>query len=234
MKRVFAISAALMLTLLAGAQSLQEIIQKNYEATNQAAFEKAQTIVISARAYQGGMEIPMVISIKNPDMVRINMTVQGMEIVQAFDGTKGYMINPMMGSSDPIEMTADDASNMKNQVGFISQLKEYEKNNKIELVGEESISGKPAWKLKAILPTGDISMIYIDKTSNLQVKAGVTVTQMGTEMNIETFMSDYTSYDGLLIPKTTTSYANGMEMMVMMVEKVELNKPLDNSIFKLK
>jgi outer membrane lipoprotein-sorting protein len=234
MKRVFAITAALMLTLLTGAQSLQEIIQKNYEATNQAAFEKAQTIVISARAYQGGMEIPMVISMKNPDMVRINMTVQGMEIVQAFDGTKGYMINPMMGSSDPIEMTAADASNMKNQVGFISQLKEYEKNNKIELAGEETINGKPAWKLKAILPTGDVSMIYIDKASSLQVKAGVTVSQMGTEMNVETFLSDYTSFDGLMIPKTTTSYANGMEMMVLMVEKVELNKPLDNSMFKLK
>jgi hypothetical protein len=62
----------------------------------------------------------------------------------------------------------------------------------------------------------------------------VTISQMGTEMSVDTFWTDYTNFNGVNIPKTTTSYANGMKLVVMMVEKVELNKPMDDSLFKLK
>jgi hypothetical protein len=53
-------------------------------------------------------------------------------------------------------------------------------------------------------------------------------------MNIETYLSDYTDFSGLLLPKMTSSYANGTEMMVMTIEKVELNVTMDDKIFTLK
>jgi hypothetical protein len=57
---------------------------------------------------------------------------------------------------------------------------------------------------------------------------------MGTEMDIETYMTDYSEFSGLLMPKTISIYSNGTEMMVMIIEKVEVNKPVDDKVFTLK
>jgi hypothetical protein len=62
----------------------------------------------------------------------------------------------------------------------------------------------------------------------------MTINQMGIEMNIETYLSDFTDFGGVLLPKMTTSYANGTEMMVMIIEKVELNIDMDDKLFTLK
>jgi outer membrane lipoprotein-sorting protein len=234
MKKFFMINAVLLVMVSINAQTLEEIAVKNYQATNQEAFEKAKTVIITAKTVQGGIEIPMVISLKNPDKVRVEMTYQGMVIIQAYDGENGYVINPMMGSNDPVAMPANEAANMKNQTNFSSQLMQYLKEDRLEMAGDATISGKTAWKLKATLPTGDVTYVYIDKSSYLQVKSDMKVAQMGMDMDIEAYMSDYTDFSGLLMPKTTTTYANGEEMMVMIIEKVEVDKTIDDSKFTLK
>ncbi|MBE0673054.1 MAG: hypothetical protein IH591_00180 [Bacteroidales bacterium] len=234
MKRLIMAGAIFSVALISGAQSLAEIAEKNFQATNQQAFSDAKTIRITAKGIQGGMEIPMVISMKNPEKVRVDMSFQGMAIIQAYDGVKGYMVNPMMGSNDVVELSAAEAANMKNQANFTTNLVDYFKQDKIELAGDVNIDGKPAWKIKQILPTGDIAYLYVDKSTFLQVKSDMTVNQMGIEMNIETYLSDFTDFGGVLLPKMTTSYANGTEMMVMIIEKVELNIDMDDKLFTLK
>ena len=84
------------------------------------------------------------------------------------------------------------------------------------------------------MPGGEIMTVYIDKASFFQVKTEMSVAQMGMEMEIETYLADYTDFNGLKLPKTTTTYANGTEMAMMMIDKVELNVPMDDKIFKLK
>ena len=39
-------------------------------------------------------------------------------MVQVFDGEKGYMINPMMGSTDPVEMTGRTDRNRFRTIMF--------------------------------------------------------------------------------------------------------------------
>ena len=216
------------------AQTLEEIVKKNYEVSAMEAYRNATTLQITAKAYQGGMEIPTIISIKKPNMVRIEMTVQGMSVIQAYDGARGYMINPMMGSSDAIDLPPADAAKLKDQVMFSADLEAYLKDNILEMAGEAAVDGKPAWKIKATMPGGEIVTVYIDKSSYLQVKSETNVNQMGMEMAVETYISDYTDFEGLKFPRTTTTYANGTEMAMIMIDKVVKNIPMDDNMFKLK
>lgn len=234
MKRILLSALSVIISLAAFSQSLEEIVKSNYKASAQEALESAKSLRITGKAYQGGMEIPMVISMKNPGKVRVEMSFQGMAIIQAYDGTKGYMINPMMGSSDPVELSPSDAATLKNQSSFTTNLSEYLKNGRLEMAGESTVNGKPAWKIKTTMENGDIAYVYIDKQSYLQVKSDMSISQMGVEMNLETYVSDFTSFGGLLFPKTTTTYANGNEMAMVMIEKVELNPELDDKIFTIK
>lgn len=156
-----------------------------------------------------------------------------MDMIQVFDGKKGYMINPMMGGNEVIEMPENEAANMKNQGSFATNLLSLLKENKLEMAGEANIKGKPAWKIKTITPAGT-GYVYIDKATYRQVRTDMWVSQMGMDFNIETYLSDYTDFNGVLLPKSTTSYANGEEMMNVIIQKVELNLPMDDKLFSLK
>jgi outer membrane lipoprotein-sorting protein len=170
MKRLLFAQIGLILSLAISAQSLEEITKKSHEASKQDAYDKAETVNITMKAYQMGNEMSMNMLTKKPDKIRTTVTVQGMDIVTAFDGTKGWMINPMAGSSTPIEMPAADAAAMKDQNNFNNNLSKLFKENKLELMGEQNVNGKPAWKIKAAMPTGDVASMYIDKSSYLLVK----------------------------------------------------------------
>jgi outer membrane lipoprotein-sorting protein len=234
MKKAIIVNLLLLAVVSMNAQTIEEIVRKNYELSAMEAYKNATTVQITAKAYQGGMEIPMIISVKNPDKVRIEMSIQGMSIIQSFDGVTGYMINPMMGSNDAIELPPSDAAKLKNQVSFATDMTEYLKNNKIEMAGESTVDGKPVWNIKVEMPDGEIVTLFIDKASYLQVKTEMSVNQMGVDMSVETYMSDYTDFNGIKLPKTTTTYADGTEMVMMMIEKVEINSPMDDKMFKLK
>jgi hypothetical protein len=57
---------------------------------------------------------------------------------------------------------------------------------------------------------------------------------MGTSMNVDTYMTDYVDNSGVILPKKTTAMTNGMEAAVITFDKIEVNIPMDDSVFKIK
>lgn len=102
-KSVITIFAIIIIAFVnfAQAQSLDEVLAKHFKAVGQDKLAAVQSFHIKAKVSQMGMEIPLEMRIKKPDMFIINMEVQGQKMIQAFDGQKGWMIIPMM-SPDPI------------------------------------------------------------------------------------------------------------------------------------
>ncbi len=132
------------------AQSLDEIVKKYTEANKLDKVANLKTIKITANMSVMGMEMPMVIWMKNPDKIKSVTTFNGQDMIQVFDGTKGYAVNPMTGSTDPVEMTPDQikADSQKQHVPELSwQI--ILKNGQLALEGEENVNDKPAYKVKA-------------------------------------------------------------------------------------
>jgi hypothetical protein len=109
----------------------------------------------------------------------------------------------------------------------------YFKNGQLTLEGQDNVSDKPAFKLKANVGSSPI-YLFLDKGSYLIVKTTTTVDQMGTSMNVDSYMTDYVDIDGVVLPKKTTAMANGMEAAVITLDKIEVNIPIEDSVFKVK
>ncbi len=233
MKKLFFLLAGMILTIAVNGQSLDQIVKKNSEAMKSDKLSAVSTIKITGKMSAMGMEMPMTMFMKNPNKIKVVYSFNGQDMVSVFDGEKGYSINPMMGSADPVELTGDQLEQVKNNSIFKSQLADYFKNGKLTLEGEENVNDKPAFKLKASAAAQPVYM-FIDKSSFLIVKTSATVEQMGQSMNVDSFMTDYTDVDGVVLPKKTTAMANGMEAGVITFDKVEVNTPMEDSIFKLK
>jgi hypothetical protein len=154
-------------------------------------------------------------------------------MVQAFDGEKGYTINPMTGSSDPVELTPDQVKDLLRSNMFQNSMANYLKNGQLTLDGEDVVNNMPAYKLSAKLDNGTSTTMYVDKSSYLLLKTTADINQGGVSMTVESVPSDYQETNGLLLPMKTTSSANGMEFVTTFT-KVEVDIPLEDTIFKLK
>ena len=233
MKKLLLLITGLLVVAVINCQSLDQIIKKHSEAIHQDKLAKISNIKITGKMTAMGMEMPMVMLMKNPNKIKVTYSFSGQEMVSVFDGEKGYMINPMMGSTTPVELTGEQLKQVQNNNIFQNQVVNYFKNSQLSLVGEENVKDKPAFKLKVKLRSSPI-YLFLDKGSYLLVKMTTSVEQMGNTMNVETYMSDYVTINDVVMPKKTTAMANGMEAAVIYFDKIEVNIPMDDSIFKLK
>ena len=61
---------------------------------------------------QGQLELTYTQTKKRPGRIRAESTLQGMTLVQAYDGAEGWKISPFQGRKDPEKMSADEAKSL--------------------------------------------------------------------------------------------------------------------------
>jgi hypothetical protein len=114
-----------------------------------------------------------------------------------------------------------------------NEILQYMKDGHLTLDGEESINNKPAFRLKAIPEGGTVVNIFIDKNLYQVVKSIVNSTLGGTPATVVSFPSEYTETNGVVLPMKTSVSVMGMDM-VTTFSKVEVDIPIEDSVFKLK
>ena len=233
MKKIVIVLTGLLVACVINAQTLDEIVKKYSSAMKTDKLVSISSIKVSGKVSAMGMELPLVMTMKNPNKIRVTYSLNGQDMVTAFDGEKGYAINPMTGSTEPVEITGEQLKQVQNQNAFRNELLDYFKEGKLTLEGEENINGNAAHKLKAESENGPV-MMFIDKASYRLVKTSAKVDRMGTMMDVDSYMTDYVDIEGVVMPKKITQMANGEEAAVITFENIEVNIPIDDSVFKLK
>lgn len=215
--------------------TVDEIIKKNIDAHGGLDKMKAvKSQKITGKLSMGGMEAPFTILNKRPNQTRMDITIQGQTISQAYDGTIAWGMNPMMGSKDPQKMSADETRDMEEESDIDGPLVDYkEKGHKVELVGKEDLEGAPVYKLHVTLKNGNEQNIYLDAENFLDVKMSSKRKVQGTEMETESLLGDYKEESGLMVPHAIENKANGQTMVQITVQKVELNADIDSASFAM-
>ncbi|HUX97706.1 MAG TPA: hypothetical protein VMV47_18385 [Bacteroidales bacterium] len=234
MKKLILLFTAVTVVYITNAQSLDDIVKQYSSAINSDKLASIKSIKITGKMSAMGMEMPMVMYMKNPNKIKVTYSFNGMDMVSVFDGEKGYMMNPMMGSTEPVELTGEQLKQVQNNNAFRNELMIYYKNNQVTNEGVEVVNGNPANKLKITPETGNPIFMFLDKKTGLIVKTSTTVEQMGTSMNVESYMVDYTDTKGVIMPNKTTAMANGMEAATITFDLIEVDVPMEDSLFKLK
>ena len=234
MKKLFILLPAILFATVCSAQTLDEVVNKYYAANGTEQLEKASTIYLEGRVNQMGTEMPMIINNKKPDKVKVVITYNGMEIITLFDGVKGYMMNPLMGLTEPMELTAEQLPSVQEYNLFRNDIMDAFRAGKLKLEGEESVNGKPAYKLTLTDESGSVRTVFIDKESFLTVKTAQKVSQMGQEMEVESYIKEVQDINGVKFPKVITQMVNGAEMGALMFDKIEIDKEIPDSLFTMK
>jgi len=236
-KVMFSLMASILLAGTGAAQTVDEIIAKNIQARGGMEKLKAvKTIRYTGKMTVGpGLEVPATMEQKRPNSVRLEFTVQGLTGIQGYDGKTGWMIMPFGGKKDPEAMGEDDLKAIAEQADFDGPLVDYKaKGSKVELLGKEAVEGTDAYKLKVTLKSGDVTTIYLDADSYLEIKNESKRTIRGAERESESSIGDYKEVEGLVIPFSIEAGMKGNpQKQKITMEKVEINPAIDDSRFKM-
>lgn len=219
------------------AQTADEIVAKNLEAKGGAAKLKAvQSVRMTGTMLVGpGVSVPIVLELKRPKSMRMDLTIQGMTMTQAYDGSAGWMLNPMSGRTDPEPLPSDALKLVDEQADMDGPFIDYkEKGSTIELVGKAKVEGADCFKLKLTLKSGDTRVYYIDAEKFLEVKQESKTKVRDADVENDTIIGDWKDVDGLMFPFSIDSGQPGAPMrQKMTVTKIEINPTIEDTRFKM-
>jgi hypothetical protein len=183
----------------------------------------------------GGFEAKVLEENKRPDLVRQELTYQGMTGVTAWDGKSGWKIEPWGGKKDPEPLGEDEMKGIVEDSVFDGQLIRYkEKGNTVEFAGSEPVEGTDAWKLKVTLKNGDVQYYYMDTDDFVPIKIEFKRVIRGAEQETEVSLGDYKSVNGWYLPHSIEQGRKGSSnRSTVLYERIEANAPMDDAIFKM-
>jgi outer membrane lipoprotein-sorting protein len=229
--------SALAAPLAARAESVDEILAKNFQARGGLDKIKAvKSARLTGKMMMGpGMEAPVTMEWKRPGHLRMEFIVQGMKGVMTYDGKIGWMLMPFMGKTTAEKVPEDQLKDLEDQADFDGPLVDYkDKGHQIEYLGTDKIEGTTVHKLKLTKKNGDVSTIYLDGDAFLEIKQEGKRTMRGQEFEFEASIGDYKDVNGLMIAHSFESKAKGAPQgQTITIEKIELDPDLPDSDFSL-
>jgi hypothetical protein len=184
---------------------------------------------------QGQIQFAYVQTKKRPGAVRSEASLQGMTLVQAYDGTEGWKISPFGGRKDPEKMSVDDAKSLVEDAEIDGPLVDWQaKGSTVEYLGPEDVDGTVAHKLKVVRKNGDVSYVYLDPDHFLEIRILTQRLEQGAQVEVETDLGDYEKIAGVYFPFSIEAGPKGStDKQKIVFEKAEANVPVDDSVFKL-
>ena len=239
MVRKFLVSCVLVVTgaAWAAAQTADDVIARSFAAQGGVEKLKAvQSVRMTGKMLVGpGMEAPIVLEFKRPKSMRLDISIQGMTIAQAYDGNAGWMLNPMTGRTTAEPLPSEMAKMVEEQADMDGPLMDYQaKGHTVELLGKETAEGTECYKIKLTQKDGSVTVFYIDTESYLGVKQESKRTVRGTEVETETIVGDWKEVAGILYPHSIDAGQKGSPMrQKMTVDRIEVNVPIENARFAM-
>ena len=181
-----------------------------------------------------GAEGPMLVELKRPNKLHMEVVIQDQTVVRVYDGHgSGWIVNPFAADKGPVALSGDDLRNITDESDFDGPLVDYQaKGNTVESLGKDEINGKPALKLKLTTKSGEVRTYYFDAATFLLLKWEGTRKTGDREASFQSLFSDYREVGGLKFPfeVDTDSPGSGYSQKLV-IEKIELNPQIDDARF---
>jgi outer membrane lipoprotein-sorting protein len=188
----------------AWADQADDLIAKHVQARGGAdQISAVKSVVMTGKVRPPGFDsdVTYVETVSRPENVRMELTLQGLTVVQAWDGRSGWQIQPFQGRKDPEKLSADDSKSLQEEADFDGPLVNWRaKGNQVQYLGMEDVDGAPAHAFRAKLKNGDEETIYLDPDAMMVIRVVAKQIIRGAEQQTVTDYGDYEKVNGVYFP----------------------------------
>jgi hypothetical protein len=205
-KLIFA-SVILLTSYGLSAQSVEEILEIHREVMGFENWASVSTIVLEGKTGLGGFELPYTTYINGP-LMRNEMSMRQMSMVQIFDGETAYMNDPT-GGGEITELPPAVVTAMQNRIDFGLDLLKVPGTDYLTLAGIEKMDGLDVFKLVFDSPVNPLTEFYVDTESYVLVRKRVIREWDGEKTINSTTYSDFKMINGMLIAHSRETAIEG-------------------------
>ncbi len=216
----------------------EEIVAKNVEARGgAAALASVKTLRRTGRLVQSGRRSLLTLTLLNarPDKLREERTFQGLTAIEAWDGARGWQVQPFGGRKQPALMSEDDAQPLRIAADLDGPWVDAKaKGHALDYLGTEDVDGTLAHKVRVRLKQGGELTVWIDPDTWMVIRDLERLTVRGAEQETETDYSDYEKAGGVYVPMSEASGRPGSppaSRAKAVWEKAEANVPVAGDAF---
>jgi outer membrane lipoprotein-sorting protein len=215
---LIALLAVLAVPVLGSAQTAEEIIAQNIAARGGTAkFAAVHSLRVATVDHTNwGGTGSSVLQLMRLERIRVDYSWQAnrkselIRVIMSSDGKEGWWADAHKGLQTPNTMTVAQIEPLRegalglwatslgdlNAAGF-----------KVELVGSETVDGKPCYKIRFTTQSGQERYAYYDAKSFLVIRYDVVVHGKKNDKTLTVDVSDYKSERGILFPHMFTAHA---------------------------
>ena len=220
------------------APTATQIVEKNIAARGDLqAWRNGKTQSMSGKLDAGGrqkVQLPFVLEMERSRKTRLELQFNGQTAVQVYDGTNGWKLRPFLNRNDVEPYTPEELKAASMQAELDGPLVDYAaKGTKVELEGVQQVEGHDAFNLKLTLKNGEVQHVWVGAQNFLDVKVEGTPRRLDGRFHpVATYLRDYRSVNGLMIPYVNETAVEGVRQTEkILVEKVIVNPQLEDSHF---
>jgi CubicO group peptidase (beta-lactamase class C family)/outer membrane lipoprotein-sorting protein len=211
-----------------------ELIKKHIQARG--GYEKLKTVktlILTGKHVQQGSETPVIIKLKRPDLFGIEIRFPGRLTWGAYDGKKTWWLNKSSPTAKPQILPEDQAVMFTRYVDFGDLFVDYKKKGqKIETIDIEKIAESKAYKLKTNFTNDIFRLVWLD-SNNFQIVKEAFKSRSQPEAELAVYYRDYREINGIMFPFFHEIKMENRPAEQTIIEKIEMNVDLDDSIFKM-
>ena len=178
----------------------------------------------------GGNELLVTTVVVTGKAQRTDITMSGKTAYTINTTKEGWYYDPFSGDAKVHAASAEDIKESQDGLDMLGPLVDYKtKGNKITYLGMDNVDSTDCYKLKVDYPSGEDEIMYIDATTYYNIRSVGKVKYDDKEIERTTNFSKFQKLpEGIVI----SMYIDGGNQGAMTVKKVEINIPVDESIFK--
>lgn len=220
-------------------QDAQSLAAKNLEARG----GQAALAAIRGISFQGKAIFPGDFEVKYHEersaaggspRGRTTFSLQGLDLINAYDGRGGWRVNPLQGRKDAERMSGDESRSLADNFLIAGPLLEANRDgSRVTYLGREDFDGTLAYKLKVAQKDGDEFVYWLDPDTFLEIKVAESRRIRGAEQITETELGDYEKVGGVYFPMSIESWPadrpNSRSRVI--IASATANPPLPDSLF---
>jgi hypothetical protein len=170
---------------------------------------------------------PALLEEQRPNRSRVERTVYGKRIAVAYDGREAWTLD---AAGKPQPLTGDTAQGLARNE-FDHFLLDYDRRGiEVSTAGVADLPSGSAFKLRAVLRSGEIRYSYIDRVTHLELRRDYEETDGST--SVQRFRG-HRLVSGLMLPtEYETEYPNGRRILTRITPEIDL--PIDESRFSFR
>ncbi len=213
---------------------LDDVVSR-YRNSRGASAAEVQTLSAGGTVVIAGFEVPMTVAFARPDSFRIDIDMQGLAMIIAYDGEMAWNVSPMSGVIEPTALPQETIGALGILSDFLwGRLADSEESGfEASLAGIEQVERDEAYRLDITTADGEARSVHLGGEDFRERRVVFNGSFLGSTGEIEVTIGDYMDAGGLMVPGRIRIAVEGLVVAELRIQEAEAGAEVDPASFTM-